>query len=197
MLRSADIFLKELRERTANAHQKLEENRFSKAIVNESISEADYITFLGRFYGFVLPLENTIYTNAEKYIPDVSQRKRAPLIYQNLLNLGLTDENINALPVCADMPDFEDITSSLGAMYVFEGSTLGGQLISRHLQKAIPGISDQSISFFRGHGKDTGPMWKKFLDNFCETAVTENKQDQIISVSENTFLKFYNWLQLA
>ncbi len=197
MLKREDIFLKELRERTANAHQKLEENRFSRSIVNENISEADYITFLSRFYGFVLPLENSIYTNAEKYLPDAASRKRAQLLYNDLLNLGLTEQNIKDLPLCSDMPEFDETISSLGAMYVFEGSTLGGQVISRHLQKALPYISDKSITFFKGHGKETGPMWKKFLDNFCETAVTENKQEEIISVSENTFLKFYNWLQQA
>jgi heme oxygenase len=44
---------------------------------------------------------------------------------------------VGALPQYHDLPDIEDWPRMLGCLYVLEGATLGGQIISRHLQRTL------------------------------------------------------------
>ena len=49
----------------------------------------------------------------------------------------------------------------LGALYVVEGSTLGGRLIARHLQPLFGFEAGQGYAYFRGHGEQTGALWRE------------------------------------
>lgn len=63
-------------------------------------------------------------------------------------------------------PGFFGLTSfahALGAFYVQEGSTLGGQIVLRHLEKARIGIPAEAQRFFAGHGPRTRSSWTFFV----------------------------------
>lgn len=47
---------------------------------------------------------------------------------------------------------------ALGALYVIEGSTLGGRIILRELLKR--GVSDPALVFLDPHGRAAGTMWR-------------------------------------
>ena len=49
-----------------------------------------------------------------------------------------------------------DDATLLGAMYVMEGSTLGGQLIARHVELVLGLTAGQGNAHFRGHNERTG-----------------------------------------
>lgn len=50
-----------------------------------------------------------------------------------------------------------------GALYVLEGSTLGGQVILRHVAR-LHGITAQAGgSYYGGRGDRTGALWREFL----------------------------------
>jgi heme oxygenase len=73
--------------------------------------------------------------------------------------------------------------SLVGALYVLEGSTLGGQVITRQLAQSIQVYPGKGASFFHGHGADTAVRWNAFwqtaadvcaqgaLDEVCASAV--------------------------
>jgi heme oxygenase len=66
-------------------------------------------------------------------------------------------------------PEFTSFPHALGALYVLEGSTLGGRIILRHLETHTVDIPSDAMSFFAGHGAETGSMWRAFvakLDTF-------------------------------
>jgi heme oxygenase len=50
---------------------------------------------------------------------------------------------------------------ALGAMYVLEGSTLGGKKILKGLRSQ--GVSTDGLHFLDPYGKDAGPLWRTFL----------------------------------
>jgi heme oxygenase len=52
--------------------------------------------------------------------------------------------------------------SFLGAMYVMEGSTLGGQYIARHVEEVLGLEAGPGDAYFRGYGANTGAMWQSF-----------------------------------
>jgi heme oxygenase len=61
-------------------------------------------------------------------------------------------------------PVFPAVTTkaeALGAMYVLEGSTLGGKKILKTLRSQ--GVSTDELHFLDPYGKDAGALWRSFL----------------------------------
>ena len=76
----------------------------------------------------------------------------------------------------------------LGAMYVVEGSTLGGRFIAGHVEVALglePGAGD---AYFRGHGEATGALWRELKSILA--AVPEKHAPQLIAAAKRTFRAF-------
>jgi heme oxygenase len=72
---------------------------------------------------------------------------------------------------------------------VVEGSTLGGQVISRQLAKANITLR----SYFSGYGERTGPLWKAFCQLLSQEA-TPDSQTEIVQSASLTFQKLNAWL---
>lgn len=51
-----------------------------------------------------------------------------------------------------------------GAFYVLEGSSLGGQVITRHIRSRCPEYADR-VHYFAGRAGETGPRWMRFLQH--------------------------------
>ena len=58
-------------------------------------------------------------------------------------------------------PQIRTKAEALGALYVIEGSTLGGKTILKALQSQ--GISTGDLHFLDPYGKDVGMYWRAFL----------------------------------
>ena len=95
----------------------------------------------------------------------------------------------SALPLCPTLPPLDTLPRLLGAMYVMEGSTLGGQVIARQLAKA--GIPTRA--YFTGYAERTGPLLKQFCEQLGEAATPEN-EDEIVLSAARTFQYLENWL---
>jgi heme oxygenase len=80
------------------------------------------------------------------------------------------------------------------AMYVMEGSTLGGQIIARHVQTSLFLTQDHGNAFFRGHGAQTGPLWKEFCD-MLTTRISHDETDEVITSAKAMFATFGSWMQ--
>ena len=66
-----------------------------------------------------------------------------------------------------------DYAEYIGYLYVKQGSTLGGQVISAHLKKELGLEKGRSIFFFNGYGRKTGEVWRGFLE------FLENQEESI------------------
>lgn len=55
-------------------------------------------------------------------------------------------------------------SAALGAVYVVEGATLGGQVIARQVIPALALSSERGCRFFTGYGPETGERWRETRD---------------------------------
>ena len=96
-------------------------------------------------------------------------------------------------PLCPAMPPLNTHPQLLGALYVLEGSTLGGQVIARQLAQAgIP-----LTTYFGARGSQTGPLWKQFCQLLAAEAeaATPAEQDLIVHSASLTFQRLSAWIQ--
>jgi len=112
-----------------------------------------------------------------------------------MLKRDLEFMGITTLPQATPtLPDMSSVEKLLGTMYVMEGSTLGGQLIARHVEKSlalVPGVGD---AYFRGHGERTGAMWKEF-SALLATRISDDQTGQVIDSAKKMFQVFGSWMQ--
>lgn len=154
-------------------------------------SLADLQLLLERFYGYYEPCEMQIC-----HVPGVLQsqldsRRKLPLLTDDLMHFGHTQETLKSLPKCrVALADSE--ARALGRWYVFEGSTLGGQLLSVRYEREF-GLSNRGCSFFRGYGANTGLMWREFcklLDDYSSPAT----DTEVLHAAATTFESMASWL---
>lgn len=120
----------------------------------------------------------------------LADRRREPLLRRDLTFFASpVDTNANPL-----LPPTPDTASLLGAMYVMEGSTLGGQLIARHVERVLPLSDGNGSKFFRGHRDQTGPLWKEFCE-VLQTRVPESDTPAVIDAAKKMFAAFGNWMR--
>lgn len=183
---SADV-LTRLRQETRPYHDALEANEFNQQLKAGMPTEAATARFLAKLYGFVVPFEAQLRAHAEEFGPEweLGRRYRAPLL---LLDLPAAA----TLPLAPNLPPLHTRAQLLGAMYVLEGSTLGGQVISRQLAKA--GIAARA--YFSGHAEQTGPLWKSFVGLLAEAA-TPATTDDIVASAILTFQRLHAWIEQA
>lgn len=188
------MIMTKLKEQTKQQHEMLESNL---NILSKMETVDDYKTLLEKFYGFHSPLEKRLFAEAEKSDVnlDLKDRHKAHMIVEDLLFLGMTEDEINKLPQCEDLPALGSKAHILGCFYVIEGSTLGGQFISRHIKEKL-GLNEKGTSFFRSYGGKTGAMWKAFGSALNEYASDRNEDEAIIESAKETFSKFDRWLFL-
>ena len=71
-------------------------------------------------------------------------------------------------PIAGPCRDCRPVPEGLGALYVIEGATLGGQVITRYIQSALKIDATNGGRFFAAYGDRTGLLWRDFVR--CSTA---------------------------
>jgi heme oxygenase len=88
---------------------------------------------------------------------DLPGRRKAHRLRADLADLAAA-----GTPEPREVPEvalhLEDVPSSLGALYVLEGSTLGGRVLR---EQARHRLGDVPTAFLDGYGQQTGRRWKQ------------------------------------
>ncbi|RPD45810.1 hypothetical protein DNI29_16805 [Hymenobacter sediminis] len=176
--------LPRLRLETQPYHEALEQNAFNQALSAGNVTPQATEFFLSKLYGFLKPYEAALDAYPFPAEWEVATRHRAHLIAQDL-------PAVADLPLCPDMPPLRTWPQLLGAMYVLEGSTLGGQVITRQLAKS--GISTRT--YFTGYAERTGSMWKQFCGLLTAAATHPDDQAEIVHSAVVTFQKLHAWIE--
>jgi heme oxygenase len=118
-----------LRARTAEEHDRVD-RLFSGF---DLAREDDYRRFLLAQAAAFLPMEAALdRSGAAELLPDWPQRRRAHLLRSDLETLGAAE------PAGITPPPLDAPAAVLGAIYVLEGSRLGGAVLKRSLSPAAP-----------------------------------------------------------
>ena len=152
------------------------------------LSAADYRDLLARLYGFHAAFDVAMTQAPEALAQDMDlpSRARAGLLTQDLRGLGVASEAVARLPL-ARLAPLEGEGAHLGALYVVEGSTLGGTLIAR----ALTGFGADR-RFYLGHGGENGRMWRNFLERL-ET-LDESGAEAAEHTASAVFSAFEAWM---
>lgn len=182
-------FRETTRAKTRRLHDQLEEVLGLERIVR---SEADYKEVLQRFYSLWKPLEDLLLASpllSETGL-DLGTRMRSDRIVADLDSLKSEGE-LYIAPVSW----FElDKAQGAGVLYVLEGSTLGGQVISKRLQEDLGIGPETGGSFFAAYGDRNREMWRSFLD-WAEKSVAPNEISDATEFAVKTFELFVGWFR--
>jgi heme oxygenase (biliverdin-IX-beta and delta-forming) len=171
-----------IKEATHIAHQQLEKKVVLR--LKAIRSNADYAALLKYFYAYFNALENAItpYVTAD-VLPNITQRRDTSYLKNYIEELG---SDVNDLPQVT-LPAINNVVDAMGALYVMEGSIMGGPYIVQMLQK---GGIDKGVSFFSGYGQNTGQMWDVFTAALNSVAATETEETAAIEAANQTFSNF-------
>ena len=188
------MILKRLKDETRLSHQATEQHL---DLFSRMLTKSEYARLLGRFWGFYAPIETKIgqVVGLEQLPLNLSARQKKPLLWLDLTSLAWDEKTIQALPLCDDLPVLDSIPQALGCLYVLEGSTLGGQIISRHLQERIGITPDHGGRFFASYGQDVRSMWKWFGETVTSYSTSPQIEDTIVDSAIETFASFNRWFQ--
>src|SRR5438309_9925339 len=123
------MLIDKVRAATGAYHQALD--RLMIPNIEAVQSKNDYAELLLLFYGFFKPVYNSIDTFIDtNYLPDYQSRRKAEWILNDLKDLAI-DYNVH---LCEHLPNINNNAAAFGALYVLEGSTLGGMVIKKMIQ---------------------------------------------------------------
>lgn len=187
------MILPRLKLATQARHAALESR---SVLLDPGLSHATYRESLRRFFGYYAALEARMLRSHAWCDAGLAygDRLKTPLLARDLAVLGVDLDELAQAPLCLALPDLRSAARIFGCLYVIEGATLGGQIITRHLQASV-GVTPQSgAAFFGGYGAHTGSQWKAFgvqLNNF---ALRSGSDDQITAGANETFATLDRWL---
>lgn len=149
---------------------------------------------VGRFYGVHAVLEPEMGRHLDPAL--LAGRQKLSLLIEDLQTLGMSAGEIPALPTCTALNEVVDTADgALGALYVLEGSTLGGKVITRLLRQS-PVWPIKGIRYFDPYGSETGQMWRSFKI-YLSSIGEADRQDRIVCGAKATFSLMEGWLRPA
>lgn len=188
----APSLLEALRTGTALLHVALEKRL---PFFSETLDAEGYRRLLQAYYGFYKPMEAALYDS--DLIPegfDTVLRVKTPTLVSDLHALGLDNRTIDALPRCCELPTFALPAACLGALYVLEGATLGGQVLRREMAKRLDVDAENGGAFLNVYGAETGRRWKDFLEYLGYQALDTPAKQHAVDAACSTFSCFEQWL---
>ncbi|WP_230530461.1 biliverdin-producing heme oxygenase [Microvirga roseola] len=181
--------LERLKIETRAAHDRIE---VAMDLDRRTASRDSYRDLLIRFYGFHAAWEEAAALRA----PDrafFGSRRKAGLLAKDLKALGMKSEEIIGLPRCHPLMPLPAPAATLGSMYVVEGSTLGGAIIARDVERRLGLTPETGCAYFRSYGRETALMWKSFGAGLLAASSPE-VDDLVVEAAKRTFDVMHDWI---
>ena len=180
-----------LRTGTAGEHQELED---TLDLLDPALDAARLAAVLARMHAFWVRAEDGLDTWARTHPGDAAAvdwaaRRRAGLFAADLAALG----GDPTAPAPVEVPAPASTDEALGAMYVLEGSTLGGVFIDRHLA-TLPGLAQAGpLTAFSPYGEQTGARWAAFRRAVRDHVARGGDPDALVAAARRTFRLMASW----
>ncbi len=196
LVRTSGGIRSRLRAATASAHQRMHVHPgFAKAAAGV-IGPSEYRQLLARLFGFHEPFEGLVRQVASAVGAEtvLEGRARTPSLLADLESLGLDRVAVARLPRWIPPHPFASEGSLIGALYVLEGSTLGGIQIARALNGRVGGETGEGRRFFLGHGDRQSVMWRDFVGRLESLSERPDQAALAIAAAVSTFEEFETWM---
>lgn len=176
-----------LKQNTAEFHDAAEKLFSSDKIFSKTFTLEDYKKIINTNYIMLLNSEDKIFSSLSDKFSEklqLNERKKLPLIEKDLAILSLENR------AASHYLEFANENEALGAMYVIEGSTLGGNVIAKQLSKT-EGFDDVTFNFFGCYKENTGLMWKSFKETL-DTEIGEENYGEVLSGAKKLYTFLLN-----
>lgn len=167
------MITQKLKEDTALLHSVVEKEMFADEIFNKTLTLTQYKQLITTNYIFHALLEKVVFDNLSENIKatlQIEQRRKLPALEADIQALQI------AVPVYSNeisVPEIDTVDKALGALYVMEGATLGGNVIVKHL-KQTPDFTHLPFHYYGIYQEQTGPRWKSFVDCTNSSVINDN-----------------------
>jgi heme oxygenase len=195
-LATGDDLRTRLRLATSDVHERLHRHPGLGAVANGSITRGDYGRLLLRLWGFHHSFESVLRDAArDRQIGlDLDARARAVLLEQDLSTLGFDRRSIQRTARCEYLYPPRNEAELLGALYVVEGSTLGGVQLARAIAPIFNSEGDDGRRFFLGYGARNGEMWRAFLKQLDRYSGDVESENLVTKAAVKSFADFETWM---
>lgn len=177
-----------LTQRLRSANKSLHEDVEVQVGLPETVrSREDYAALLRGLLDFHCSLEEELSTPG--WAPqwralglDLDDYRRSHLLRQDLDALGQSDPDVEPRPI--GLPGFAE---ALGALYVLEGSSLGGRYLAPQFLEAVGPVP---VAFFQSEGRGHPDPWRSLrsaLDRYGESG---GDADAVVRGAETAFTAF-------
>lgn len=182
-----------LRYETAAQHASLEQNLQWQEICAD---RCRYVGMLARFYGFLSIWEPMAESQlAEDALQFLEPRRKTPLLGEDLRWFGWDHFDFMRAPrISPQTVRLEGEAASLGSFYVMEGSTLGGQILSRKLERDLGLREGHGYSYFRSYGDEVERAWRGFGAFLAARLIQEQDQREAVAGATTVFAALREWL---
>ena len=191
---SQSTILTRLRLETRGEHEAVEQ---VLDLMSASLTPERYRRRLEQFYGFYAPLEKAVQAYALALPPTMraalaERLSKTALLQQDLQYLGT---QAKTLPICRNLPPLGTQAEVLGCVYVMEGATLGGRMITQHVSSALGITPTTGGRFFEGYGDNTGRMWQSMRQLLVSGSPDTKTEDNIVNNAIATFANLRDWCE--
>ena len=151
----------QLRQATHAAHVRLNLHPLLAGLTRADFPLSQYRLILGTYHRF--------FSVVEPAILDALAAIGSEFSYTDRQKLSWLAEDLAALDGALPPPETRrvitvpgDVAELIGTLYAIEGSTLGGQVISRHLKANLGLTPERGARFFFAYGAATENRWASF-----------------------------------
>ncbi len=169
-----------LKEQTKQQHDDTEAKLQSQKIFDKSYTLEDYKNLLLHNYRLISKYEPQIQENLKNY-PELKLDLRSK---NNALK---TDLNNLSIETASETPtqNLENEAEAFGALYVMEGSTLGGNVIAKQL-KRNPEFQNIEFKYFGIYGENTGSYWQEFK-SIIDDKISEDQYEDCVRGAKKAY----------
>jgi heme oxygenase (biliverdin-IX-beta and delta-forming) len=169
----------ELKSGTSDLHRRLE-RRLASA---DRFTRLDrYIEHLGRLATFHVIAEESWSHLLQPVLHDFPARLKSGYLQHDLAYL-----NADACG-SAEVPEIGDSASALGAFYVLEGATLGGQHLLRVVQRHLGLGAGCGASYLASYGPRGAAMWERFCQQVDDHCGDRESVTRAVAAARTTFV---------
>lgn len=176
-----------LKSETKTLHDSLEQNPFMAKMQQKSFHKEDYIALLKLFYGLHHMVEVQLFQFEEL---EMGLRERSSKLQEDLLRLGCDSTSIKKSCESDLGLKIDTLSQAYGALYVLEGSRMGGVYLSKRIKEALG--EDTPLSYFEGVKEMTPAYVDLFKVQLNEKALLLDIQE-CIQCAKDMFV-FTNYL---
>ncbi|WP_443947155.1 biliverdin-producing heme oxygenase [Pedobacter sp. AW1-32] len=189
-----------LRTETAGQHQSLENLMFVNQIMNKTLSTDEYKKLLTVNYIIHKELEGKLIKMLDPGVAlalDMKSRVKISHLEEDLHYWEIDAKALPQLNFDLFVPG-QSTAEILGALYVLEGATLGGNVIKKHLLEN-PNFDgkEAGLNYYGVYGAEIGAKWKTFVSVLNSNVTEADYQACIHSANEtfNNLIKLSNQLK--